>query len=108
MSMATYYRMFFAIAGFTVKEYIRKRKLNSAAEELFSKEENGKNETVTQIDFKYGYTNSDSFSRAFKEKFGMNPSEYKSMYKQNKKLNYTSTNCKSIPEKQLKLCYPVG
>ena len=71
MSVSHFYRMFLSIAGFTVKEYIRRRRIACAAEELNA------DPGIRIIDtaVKYGYTSADAFTRAFREEFGMNPSE---------------------------------
>lgn len=63
-------RMFSFIAGITLSQYIRKRRLTLAAFELQS------NRQVKIIDLalKYGYSSPDSFTRAFKEFHGLTPS----------------------------------
>ena len=71
MSMSNFYRMFMSIAGFTVKEYIRRRRLSKAYEDLRSQ----KDLRVLDAAVKYGYTSADAFTRSFREEFGINPSE---------------------------------
>ncbi|MHC1683999.1 MAG: GyrI-like domain-containing protein [Clostridiaceae bacterium] len=63
-------RMFSFLAGVTLAEYIRRRRLTLAAFEL-------KNSNVRIIDVavKYGYSSSDSFARAFQGLHGIKPSE---------------------------------
>lgn len=63
-------RMFSFLAGVTLSEYIRRRRLTLAAFEL-------KNSNIRIIDvaIKYGYSSSDSFARAFQGLHGINPSE---------------------------------
>lgn len=63
-------RMFSFLAGMTISEYIRRRRLTLAAFELY-------NSTVRIIDLavKYGYSSPDSFSRAFQALHGITPSE---------------------------------
>lgn len=63
-------RMFSFLAGVTLSEYIRRRRLTLAAFEL-------KNCNVRIIDvaIKYGYSSSDSFARAFQVLHGIKPSE---------------------------------
>lgn len=63
-------RMFSFLAGISVSEYVRRRRLTSAAREL--KEDN---KTIMDIAVKYGYTSSDAFSRAFESLHGILPSE---------------------------------
>jgi len=63
-------RMFSFLAGITLSEYIRKRRLTLAAFEL-------KNSDLKVIDvaMKYGYNSPDSFTRAFHIFHGITPSE---------------------------------
>lgn len=63
-------RMFSFLAGTTLSEYIRRRRLTLAAFEL-------KNPNVKVIDvaIKYGYNSPDSFTRAFQQLHGITPSE---------------------------------
>ena len=63
-------RMFSFLAGVTLSEYIRRRRLTLAAFEL--KDGNVK---VISIAMKYGYNSSDSFTRAFQNLHGVTPSE---------------------------------
>jgi AraC family transcriptional regulator len=62
-------RMFSYMAGMSLKEYIRNRRLSVANVELI----NGAK--VTDIAFKYGFQSIDGFSRAFREWSGFLPSE---------------------------------
>ncbi|MED1441454.1 AraC family transcriptional regulator [Aeribacillus composti] len=63
-------RMFSFLAGITLSEYIRRRRLTLAAFEL-------KDSSVKVIDIaiKYGYNSPDSFARAFQNLHGITPSE---------------------------------
>ena len=40
MSQSNYYRLFFAMVGYSVKEYIRKRRISKAAQELRNSNKN--------------------------------------------------------------------
>lgn len=62
-------RMFSYIAGMSLSEYIKNRRLSSANAELI----NGAK--VTDVAFKYGYQSIEGFSRAFREWSGFLPSE---------------------------------
>ena len=66
-------RMFSFLAGISLSEYIRRRRLTLAALEL-------KNTDLKIIDVavKYGYGSADSFSRAFHVMLGILPSEARS------------------------------
>ena len=74
MSVSNYYRMFYSITGYTVKEYIRLRRLSCAAAALRDEQQN----TLRIIDIavKYGWTSADGFSRAFTAAFGVTPTSH--------------------------------
>lgn len=72
MSVSGYYRMFLSMVGYSVKEYIRLRRLTQAWKEL---SQGGL--TVMAAAVRYGYTSADSFARAFKKSFGLLPSRVK-------------------------------
>lgn len=63
-------RMFSFLAGVTLSEYIRRRRLTLAAFEL-----NKSNIRVIDTAVKYGYSSADSFTRAFQGLHGITPSE---------------------------------
>lgn len=63
-------RMFSFLAGISLSEYIRRRRLTLAASEL-----KNKNLRIIDIAVKYGYISADSFSRAFQNLHGILPSE---------------------------------
>ncbi|MFP9128969.1 AraC family transcriptional regulator [Niallia sp. Man26] len=65
-------RMFSFLAGISLSEYIRRRRLSLAALELT-------NSSIKIIDaaLKYGYNSPDAFTRAFQQLHGVTPSEVK-------------------------------
>ncbi|TDL78555.1 AraC family transcriptional regulator [Peribacillus frigoritolerans] len=63
-------RMFSFLAGISLSEYIRRRRLTLAAFEL----KDGR-EKIIDIAVKYGYSSPDSFARAFQNLHGITPSE---------------------------------
>ena len=63
-------RMFSFLAGITLSEYIRRRRLSLAAQELHDSKVK-----VIDVAFKYGYNSPDSFTRAFFNVHGITPSE---------------------------------
>ena len=63
-----YQRIFGAMCGMTVGEYIRARKMTLAAQELSCSENK-----VIDIALKYGYDSPDSFAKAFRRFHGINP-----------------------------------
>lgn len=65
-------RVFGIMCGMTLGEYIRRRRLTLAGNELLSN-----NANVTDLAYKYGYDTPESFSRAFKRFHGINPSQVK-------------------------------
>lgn len=66
-------RMFAYVAGITLVEYIRRRRMTQAAFELQTK-----NMKVLDIAIKYGYTSPTAFNRAFQSVNGINPAVAKS------------------------------
>lgn len=65
-------RMFNVFTGMTVGEYIRKRRLSLAGEELTRQ-----NTKVIDVAFKYAYQSPESFAKAFAKFHGINPSQVK-------------------------------
>lgn len=76
MSLSNFYRMFFALTGYSVKEYIRLRRISLGAIELKSN-----NTCLIDIAVKFDFESGDSFSRAFKRATGFLPSEYRKQIK---------------------------
>jgi AraC family transcriptional regulator len=67
-------RVFYALTGFTVTQYIRNRRLTVAAEELVATDKR-----VLDIALKYGYENAEAFTKAFKRLHGISPSVLKKL-----------------------------
>ncbi|ARU60369.1 AraC family transcriptional regulator [Tumebacillus avium] len=63
-------RMFHIWSGITLGEYVRKRKLTLAAQELA-----GSSVKVVDVAFKYGYESPEAFCKAFRKLHGVSPSE---------------------------------
>lgn len=63
-------RMFSFLAGVTLSEYIRRRRLTLAAFEL-----NHSHSRIIDVAIKYGYSSADSFTRAFQGLHGVKPSQ---------------------------------
>ena len=70
VNVYTMQRLFTMIAGVTLSEYIRKRRLSMAAFDLYNT-----NCKVIDVALKYQYENSTSFSRAFEKFHGIKPSK---------------------------------
>ena len=64
-------RMFAITCNVTLGEYVRRRKLTLAVNDLLNKQK------VIDVAFKYGYESSESFSRAFYKYHGVTPSKVK-------------------------------
>ncbi len=71
LSRTQLHRKIKALTDKTTSEFIRTIRLNKAAEMLRQK-----TDTVTQIAYETGFNNLSWFAKAFKEQFGMSPSEY--------------------------------
>lgn len=72
MSRSNFYRLFWSIVGFNVKEYIRLRRLSEASQDLISS-----NLSITDIALKYDYTSIDAFTRSFQKTVGILPSQFR-------------------------------
>jgi len=68
-------RMFSFLAGISLSEYIRRRRLTLAAFEL---KENSK---VIDVAIKFGYSSADSFARAFQNLHGITPTDARNAMK---------------------------
>ncbi|NMP10928.1 AraC family transcriptional regulator [Paenibacillus polymyxa] len=65
-------RVFQAISGFTVQQYIRRRRLSEAAKRLKQS-----NQKVLDIAIEYQYNSQEAFTRAFEKSFGITPGKYR-------------------------------
>ncbi|MDH6364670.1 AraC family transcriptional regulator [Enterococcus sp. PF1-24] len=65
-------RLFLMLTNTPISEYIRNRRLASAAFDLLAEDS-----TVTDIAYKYGYSSPTSFNRAFKAFHGVTPKDIK-------------------------------
>lgn len=67
-------RLFQAITGFTVLEYVRRRRLSEAARHLRETEHG-----ILDIAFAWGYQSQEAFTRAFAGHWGMTPARFRKM-----------------------------
>ncbi|KKI90111.1 AraC family transcriptional regulator [Bacillus sp. SA1-12] len=86
-------RMFSFLAGITLSEYIRRRRLTLAAFEL-----RDSNTKVIDVAVKFGYNSPDSFTRAFQNLHGVTPSE----------VRYSNHSLKAFPRMTFQLSIKGG
>lgn len=67
-----YQRLFKRLTGVSVNEYINKRRLAQAASYLSNHQDK-----IVDVAFRFGYENHETFTRNFKETFGMTPETYR-------------------------------
>ncbi|MBT2292090.1 AraC family transcriptional regulator [Paenibacillus albidus] len=65
-------RLFLAISGFSVHEYIRKRRLTEAADQL-----RHSNDSVLQVSLAFQYQSQEAFTRAFQSYTGLTPGKFR-------------------------------
>ncbi|MBS4174735.1 AraC family transcriptional regulator [Bacillus sp. FJAT-49736] len=70
VSVFHFQRIFAVLTDTTVGEYIRRRRLTLAAEEL-----SRTSEKIIDLAFKYGYDTPEAFTKAFRRQHGVSPSE---------------------------------
>lgn len=82
-------RVFSIVTGITIAEYVRKRRLSLAFEELKLTDNK-----IIDVALKHGYDSSVSFARSFKKEFGITPSKVSkdkgSTYKLFPRMNFNS------------------
>lgn len=93
LSVYEFRRVFSFLAGVPIGEYIRKRRLSQAAEEL-----QAEGVSITDAALKYGYHSPSSFTRAFKEFHGFAPENIKR----------NENNLKMFTRLELSLCMTGG
>lgn len=71
-SLYHFHRVFHCITGTSLKEYIRKRRLSEASYEILKTDNK-----IIDIAFRYLYETPETFSRAFKNEFGVSPINYR-------------------------------
>ncbi len=71
-SLSHFHRIFHYMTDYSVKEYIRKRRLSSAAHDLICTKDN-----ILEIALDYQYQSHETFTRAFKKIYGNTPIKYR-------------------------------
>jgi len=69
LSAASLYRLFFAMTGYTVMDYLRRRRISEASSELAAR----KDVPILGVALRYGFDSHEAFTRAFRKLAGMNP-----------------------------------
>ncbi|WP_026477467.1 AraC family transcriptional regulator [Alkaliphilus transvaalensis] len=73
-SIPHFYRVFSAIVGCPIKEYVRKRKLSEAMFDIVTSKR-----SIIEIAFQYGFESHEAFTRSFKLAYGMPPSGFRKL-----------------------------
>ncbi|WP_098743495.1 AraC family transcriptional regulator [Paenibacillus sp. EZ-K15] len=71
-SVTHFYRIFRAMVGDSVKEYIRNRRLSQSVNELLTSEKR-----IIEIAIEYGFESQETYTRAFTKQFGITPGRYR-------------------------------
>ncbi len=71
-SLSYMHRIFYFMTGFTLKEYIRNRRLSNAAYLLKCSKQ-----SITDIALDSGYQSVESFTRAFQQKYDLSPRQFR-------------------------------
>lgn len=71
-SLFHFHRMFSAVMGESLAEYIRKRKMTEAARKLFSTKKG-----ILELSLDMGYNSQEAFTRAFKDSYGTTPGRFR-------------------------------
>lgn len=86
LSKYHFHRVFHAVAGEPVAEYIRKRRLMEAADELLNTDDK-----IVDIAFKYQFNSQEVFTKAFKRLYGISPREFR---RNRKTISIMGSRCK--------------
>jgi AraC family transcriptional regulator len=96
-----FHRIFKTIVGETLNEYVNRKRLEHAANRLMHHEE----VSIAQITVDYGFSSNATFSRAFKKKFNVSPTEFqKEHFSKNMVNKELSKNSKIIPDYDQYIC----
>ena len=68
-----FHRIFKVVTGETVFGFLRRLRLEAAANRLLSNPE----EEITSVAMEWGFSSSQNFAKAFRARFGMSPTEFR-------------------------------
>lgn len=88
MSKYHFHRIFHAVVGEPVAEYIRRRRLTEAANELLTTDNK-----IVDIALKYQFSSQESFTKAFKKLYGIPPKEFR---RNKDNVTLVGSMCKSV------------
>ncbi len=71
-----FHRIFTVTTGYSPMEYIRKKRILFALQEITTS-----NKSILEIAVELGYSSNETFSRAFLKEYGSKPSEVRNYYK---------------------------
>lgn len=73
-----FHRIFSAVTGQSITDYLKKRRLMYAYKDLLETEK-----TITDICYTYGFNSIQTFNRLFKETYGVIPSDLRKSHREN-------------------------
>jgi AraC-like DNA-binding protein len=76
MSMYHFHRIFQQVSGMSVTEYVRKRRLTYATQQLIETDAR-----IIDIAFEFYFSSQEAFTRAFKAMFRMTPKKYRTFFR---------------------------
>ena len=96
-----FHRIFKFVTGETLNEYVTRHKIEKAASDLMHKDMN-----MTEIAFKYGFSENAAFTRAFKKYYKLSPTEFKKENTQrfSKIRQLKSKNGQAYPDTEQYIC----
>jgi len=92
-----FHRIFYGMTGETVQQYARRVRLVRGAYIIMSN-----NKPIIDVAFESGYETHESFTRAFKSRFGITPNKFRALEK-TKALSIISENHINIPQSEVNM-----
>ena len=97
-----FHRVFKLITSETLNEYVIRQRIEKSASVLLHR----KNQSISEVADLHGFSNNTVFSRAFKQFYGVSPSEFQkqNLMKSSKIRQLNSKNCTPHPSREEYLC----